>query len=398
LGSQGREWAKNNLQLYFDYDPLPKGKSIESLKQFEYLENYLGILNERPQPEFGLDQAHATAKTVLKKVSYLLEKGDVEGRKIIFLGDDDAISLFVGLLGLAEEICVVDIDDRVLDFLSEKAQELSIKNFSTVRYDLRVGSPQDTINRFDVVLMDPPYTDPGLRLFLKRAKKILRTSIEINGSVHSIIGKKCYVSFGNKPPEKMLKIQSSILDHGFIINEMIPDFNHYKGASIIGQFSHLFDLQLTRIVKETSYTLESHQIYTAEMKKQEKIPFMPLGFHFIGEMRFEEQDFVLQNKYILEVLLNSLESAELKVVDIYNHNYHPFGYSAIVILETSHVALHTWPEHGYISLDIFICDEFPKGIELLRLLKLEFSPSKSDFYYIERGKDSLTEYKRISLD
>jgi S-adenosylmethionine decarboxylase proenzyme len=397
LGSKGREWVKKNLHLHFDYDPLPKSLRIESIKEFEYVENYLGILNERPDPKFNLDQAHATPKTVLKRVSYLLEKGDIEGRKVIFLGDDDAISLFVGLLGLADEICVVDIDKQVLNYLSDKAERLSIKNFSTVHHDLRLNTPEDIMNKFDVVLTDPPYTDSGLRLFLKRANDVLKTSIEIDGNIHRVVGKKCYLSFGNKPLEKTIKIQSSILDHNFIINEMLPDFNHYKGASILGQFSHLYSLQLIRSLKESSYHLESHSIYTAEIKKQDKVPFLPLGFHFIGEMRFENQEILMDNDRILKLLLNSLDNVDLKVIDIFNHDYHPFGYSAIIILETSHVAVHTWPEHGYITFDIFICDEFEKGIEVIKILNKQLSPEKTEFYFVERGKDSEKEYIKLNL-
>jgi len=65
--------------------------------------------------------------------------------------------------------------------------------------------------------MDPPYTNEGLRLFLKRAKQVLKTSINIEGKEHKVIGKKCLLCFGNKPPKVMQQIQLSILDHGFVI-------------------------------------------------------------------------------------------------------------------------------------------------------------------------------------
>ncbi|GAH39367.1 unnamed protein product, partial [marine sediment metagenome] len=191
-------------------------------------------LDKRPSPEFALDQSHADIPTVIKKALYLLKKGDIEGRNIIFLGDDDFISLAVGLTKLAKNVTVLDIDIRVLDYLSKSAEELSINNFKVIPHDLREPCPTDILNKYDVVIMDPPYTNEGLRLFLKRASQVLKSNININGKNYSIIGKKYLLSFGNKPPEDMQKLQFSILDHGFIINEMIPDFNHYKGASIIG--------------------------------------------------------------------------------------------------------------------------------------------------------------------
>ena len=398
LGKKGRKWVKTNLCLEFDYDPLPEtfNASIKELpEEFSYLNKIKAYLERRPSPEFSLDQSHADTPTVLKKVLYLLKKGDIEGRKIIFLGDDDNISLAIGLTKLAREITVVDIDNRVLNFLSQSAEEFSLENFSVKNHDLREKCPQDIANKYDVVIMDPPYTIEGLRLFLKRARQVLKSHIHINGKKHPVIGKKCLLSFGNKPPEEMQKVQLSVLDHGFIINEMIPDFNHYKGASIIGKFSHLYYLQSVINPSKYDFNFTSLPIYTSEVKFKEKSQFLPVGYHFIGELHFTKQKILLDNEKIQKIFIDSLNSADLIILDIFHHNYQPFGYSAIAILKTSHVAIHTWPEHGYISVDIFICDEFSKGLKVIEFLKKNLTPVKSNFYYAERGKDSTMKYNPL---
>ncbi|MHA2008000.1 MAG: adenosylmethionine decarboxylase [Promethearchaeota archaeon] len=401
LGEKGREWVGLNLNLNFDYDPLPG--SFESVikelpDEFSYLNDIKNYLDNRPTPEFALDQSHAELSTVIKKALYLLKKGDIEGRRIIFLGDDDFISLAVGLTKFAKEITVVDIDDRVLNYLSETAGELSFKDFNVLHHDLREPIPKNIINKYDVAVMDPPYTNEGLRLFLKRAKQVLKSNIVMDGKNYPITGKKCVLSFGNKPPIEMQKLQLSILDHGFIINEMLPDFNHYKGASIIGKFSHLYYLQ-TVIDPESkhNFSFASGPIYTSEVKNRSESQFLPVGFHFIGELRFSKQKALLNNDRIQKIFINSLLSANLTVLDIYHHNYQPHGYSAIAVLQTSHAAIHTWPEHGYISVDIFICDDFSKGLHVIRYLKENFKPEKTEFFYIERGNESMMTYKPVEL-
>ncbi|MFX0080581.1 MAG: adenosylmethionine decarboxylase [Candidatus Hodarchaeota archaeon] len=407
LGQKGREWVKSNLNLKFDYDPLP-GNFENIIKEFlvnillsdefSYLNNIKNYLDNRPSPEFALDQSHADFSTVVKKTLYLLKKGDIEGRGIIFLGDDDFISLAVGMTKLANEITVVDIDDRVLNFLSKTARKLSLNNFNVLHHDLREPIPKNILNKYDIAVMDPPYTNEGLRLFLKRAKQVLKSNITINNKNYPIVGKKCVLSFGNKPPNEMQKLQLSILDHGFIITEMLPDFNHYKGASIIGQFSHLYYLQTVADPgSKYKFRFASGPIYTSEVKKKSKPPFLPVGFHFIGELRFIQQKTLLNNDLIQKIFINSLLSANLTVLDIYHHNYQPFGYSAIAVLETSHAAIHTWPEHGYISIDIFICDEFTKGLQVIRYLKEKLKPEKAEFFYIERGNESMMTYKPVDL-
>jgi S-adenosylmethionine decarboxylase proenzyme len=399
LGELGRNWVKQNLKLRFDYDPLPESFNniIKELpEEFTYLNSIKDLLNKRPDPEFSLDQSHADFSTIVKKVLYLLKKGEIEGRKIIFLGDDDVISLALGLTKLADQITVVDIDNRVLDFISQSAENLNLKNFELINHDLRKSCPKTIMNKYDVVVMDPPYTIEGLRLFLKRARQIIKSNLKVNDKIYPIVGKKCLLSFGNKPPVQMQKLQLAILDHGFIINEMLPDFNHYKGASIIGKFSHLYFLQSV-INPNDKYNLSfsSQPIYTSEVKSIPDYSFRPVGFHFVGEMHFKNQDFLLENEIIHKIFIDSLINADLTILDVYHHNYHPYGYSAIAILKTSHAAIHTWPEHGYISIDIFICEGYEKGLSVIKFLKEKLIPLESEFYFAERGKKGIMEYKTL---
>ena len=304
----------------------------------------------------------------------------------------------MGLTKLAKSITVLDIDNRVLNYISKSVEELSLDKISVISHDLRDPFPDDIVNKYDVVVMDPPYTNEGLRLFLKRASQVLKSNVNIDGRNYSINGKKCILSFGNKPPEQMQRLQFSILDHGFIINEMIPDFNHYKGASIIGKFSHLYYLQSVSNPSSTyNLNLTTGPIYTSEVKSKLKQPFIPIGYHFVGEMRFSDQEILLDNERIQNVFLDSLISADLMILDIYHHNYQPHGFSAITILKTSHAAIHTWPEHGYISIDIFICDEFSKGLNVIKFLQNHLKPIKSDFFYAERGNETPMKYEPIEI-
>jgi len=401
LGENGRTWISGKLNLKFEKDPLPNNFNsslAEIPEEFAYLNKIEDFLINRPNPNFALDQSHATSSTVVNRTLYLLKKGEIEGRRIIFLGDDDATSLAVGCLDLAEGITVLDTDKNILNFLSESAKSLSIKNFKVIFHDLRDPCPTYILNQFDVVVMDPPYTNEGLRLFLKRAKQVLKTEIEIEGQKHDIVGKKCILCFGNKPPEELKEIQLSILDHGYIIKEMIPYFNIYKGASILGQFSHLYYLELSDPKStEDTISLKSNPIYTSEIKKRKGIPFRPIGFHFIGEMHFNNQKQFLKNENLHKIFIDALNHADLIILDVYNHIYKPYGFSAVAILKTSHASIHTWPEHGYISIDIFICDKFSKGLKVIKFLKEKLQPTRYEFFYMERGIESNIEYKPINL-
>lgn len=47
----------------------------------------------------------------------------------------------------------------------------------------------------------------------------------------------------------------------------------------------------------------------------------------------------------------------LTVVKKVEHQFEPAGETIVWILSESHFSIHTYPEHNYLSLDIYICNE-----------------------------------------
>ncbi|MCB0644746.1 MAG: polyamine aminopropyltransferase, partial [Phaeodactylibacter sp.] len=57
------------------------------------------------------------------------------------------------------------------------------------------------------------------------------------------------------------------------------------------------------------------------------------------------------------------------VIQSYFHHFEPFGISGVIVIEESHLTVHTWPEYRYAAVDFFTCtpDVQPEAaIELLR--------------------------------
>lgn len=68
-----------------------------------------------------------------------------------------------------------------------------------------------------------------------------------------------------------------------------------------------------------------------------------------------------------DCILNKLEGVtellDTKIVSKTYHKFEPQGLSAAFIISASHITIHTWPENGYIGVDIFTCSEcFDKDI------------------------------------
>lgn len=215
--------------------PTCSGKRITIYKKYSRILKKLREYSRlRPKPFTWLDQAFGTPETAVLRALFMLEEGDVEGRNILFLGDDDLTSVATGLLRAAKRITVIDIDKRLLDLIENISRREKLK-IQCIHYDLRKTLPNELINKYDVTFTDPPYTIQGLKLFISRGIEALRK-------------RKCasvYLAFAHKPPDEMLKFQMAINEMGLFIRELIPRFNTYEGAGIFANTTFLGKLETT---------------------------------------------------------------------------------------------------------------------------------------------------------
>ena len=191
------------------------------------------LLSSRPTPDFSLDQSHAETLTIAMRVAYLYEHDGMEGKELLFLGDDDLTSLatiiFAKEFGLQlGTVSVVDVDKRILAFIEESCNYLGC-DIDTFSLDLREGIPADLANTFDVFVTDPPYTLDGLSLFIARGIEALKPGV----------GRQCFLSYGSKNPSDSVKVYSSIVSMGLAIQEVIPQFNRYVGAQMYAGVSNM---------------------------------------------------------------------------------------------------------------------------------------------------------------
>ena len=50
-------------------------------------------------------------------------------------------------------------------------------------------------------------------------------------------------------------------------------------------------------------------------------------------------------------------AAEASIVQTAFHNFTPHGVSGVVVVQESHLSIHTWPEYGYAAVDFYTCGD-----------------------------------------
>lgn len=176
------------------------------------------IASQRPQPVPEFDQGYVDASVTFARVLLMYSRGDLEGRNILILGDDDLTGIAAALTGLPRSITVLDIDNRLVEFIDKTARKYGWGNLSVSVYDVRNPLPRALAGQYDTFLTDPLETRLGLTLFLSRGAEALK-------------GSTCSGYFGLTSLEassrKWHYIQRLLLDMNFIIREVLTDFHSY---------------------------------------------------------------------------------------------------------------------------------------------------------------------------
>lgn len=83
-----------------------------------------------------------------------------------------------------------------------------------------------------------------------------------------------------------------------------------------------------------------------------------------------------------------LEAARASGATIVTHSFHhfspPHGVSGAVIIAESHLAIHTWPEHGFAAVDYFSCGSVNTEAALA-VLQEAFGATATETLSLTRG-------------
>lgn len=80
-----------------------------------------------------------------------------------------------------------------------------------------------------------------------------------------------------------------------------------------------------------------------------------LGRHVIAEFYGCSHEKLDTLEVIRTHMLHAAEMVGATVVGETFHRFAPQGVSGSVVIAESHVSIHTWPESGYVSVDMYTC-------------------------------------------
>ncbi|MDO8592038.1 MAG: bis-aminopropyl spermidine synthase family protein [bacterium] len=223
----------------------------ESRAELELYESMISLLDnyrdDRPEPNRHYDQFTATLDTSVRRALRMRQEGDLRGRDVLFLGDNDLTSVTTALLREANSVTVLEIDERIIALINKISEDNGL-SINIVQRDLRETLLKEHKAKYDVVFTDPPYTESGIGLFVNQGIKSLRPKLS----------SRIYVCYGNsiRARERELRIQNLFIGKGLLMHSVLFQFNKYYEAQSIGSSSSLYSLDWTPKTKPEKKTPE----------------------------------------------------------------------------------------------------------------------------------------------
>jgi len=122
-----------------------------------------------------------------------------------------------------------------------------------------------------------------------------------------------------------------------------------------------------------------------------------LGNHILVEFMNCDPAVLNEVAVIEKNMVDAASKAQATVINSTFHHFSPYGVSGVVVIQESHLAIHTWPEWGYAAVDLFTCGEIDAWISF-DYLKNCFGSDSYSAIEMKRGSVNLLKRNDFNVE
>jgi S-adenosylmethionine decarboxylase proenzyme len=100
-----------------------------------------------------------------------------------------------------------------------------------------------------------------------------------------------------------------------------------------------------------------------------------------------EKDFLDSPELMKKLLQDAAEESGVKVLHIHVHEFEPYGVSGFLMTDKGYVAIHTWPEHSYATINIVSFSEPSWSWDMYKIMAKFLKPGQQSAVEIKSGLD-----------
>jgi S-adenosylmethionine decarboxylase proenzyme len=110
-----------------------------------------------------------------------------------------------------------------------------------------------------------------------------------------------------------------------------------------------------------------------------------LGKHVVAEFYNCNVDIIKDVMKVEELMIEAAKVTNATIVDVIFHSFNPYGVSGVVVIAESHLAIHTWPEYSFASVDIYTCGDTVEPWKAYEYLEKAFAAQNISVMEMKRG-------------
>lgn len=109
------------------------------------------------------------------------------------------------------------------------------------------------------------------------------------------------------------------------------------------------------------------------------------GKHYLVDFRSCDPAPLEEMEVTREIFLRAARASNATLLGELFHQFDPVGVSGVLLIAESHISVHTWPEDGFASVDIFTCGEEMDPEAAIHVLTRGFGAKEVDVKLHLRG-------------
>ncbi len=112
-----------------------------------------------------------------------------------------------------------------------------------------------------------------------------------------------------------------------------------------------------------------------------------IGKHVFGNLYDIDEKLLTDREFLERLVLDAVKIANMKLVEIKSWSFggKKGGVSVIALVEESHIALHTWNEYKYATLDVYTCGEHSDPEAAFMYIVNNLNPKRYQMFYADRS-------------
>jgi len=114
-----------------------------------------------------------------------------------------------------------------------------------------------------------------------------------------------------------------------------------------------------------------------------------IGKHVFGNLYDIDPKILNDKDFLHSIVLEAVKMANMTLVESKSWSFggKKGGVSVIALVEESHIALHTWTEYNYATLDVYTCGENSNPQAAFEYIVSQLKPKRYQMFFADRSSE-----------